>query len=142
MRLEKIVAYTDGASRGNPGAAGIGYLLVNPASGGVLAEEARAIGTATNNEAEYRALVAALEAALAYAPREVAHYSDSELLVRQLTGQYKLKAENLRPLLGRIEEIKKGFERVSHVHVRREHPMIVRVDAAINRALDRAARGF
>ncbi|HVL86460.1 MAG TPA: ribonuclease HI family protein [Candidatus Thermoplasmatota archaeon] len=140
--VAKLLCYTDGASRGNPGAAGIGFLLVNAESGGVLAEEARSIGVATNNEAEYRALVAALEAALAYAPREVAHYSDSELLVRQLNGQYRLRAENLRPLLARVEEARTRFERVSHAHVPRTHPMIARVDAAVNRALDRAARGF
>lgn len=135
--VDKLIVYTDGASRGNPGVSGIGYILVNAASGGVLQERAEAIGTGTNNEAEYKALIAALHACLDYAPKELACYSDSELLTRQINGQYRVRKAHLQPLLDEVRSLQARFLRVSHQHVPREHPMIVRVDAAVNRALDR-----
>jgi ribonuclease HI len=135
----RLRLYTDGASRGNPGPAGIGFVLVRPDDGQVVAEEGACLGRATNNEAEYRALAAGLARALALGAEAVEVCSDSELLVRQLTGRYRVREPRLQAL---AEEVRRllaalpgGFE---IRHVPREQNR--RADALANRALDAGRR--
>jgi ribonuclease HI len=129
-----LTIHTDGASRGNPGAAAFAYVLER--AGAPPIEEAGCLGRMTNNQAEYTALVRALEHAL----RLGAHYrvvlhSDSELMVKQLRGEYRVKDAGLRPLYEDARALRDLFEhRPRFVHVRREHNR--RADELCNLALD------
>jgi len=112
----------DGASLGNPGAAGIGLVICDP-QGNVLAEIGESIGTTTNNVAEYTALVRALEEASRLRPpgrTRLVIRTDSELLQRQMTGAYKIKAPSLRPLAVEVMARRRVFAEVRIVHVPRE----------------------
>ena len=126
---------TDGGARGNPGPAAYGYVLETE-DGTVLAAHGEAIGEATNNVAEYRALVAGLEKALELAVDEVDVVSDSELLVRQMTGQYKVKNEALRKLSLEAARLARQLRRVTYRSVLREHNELA--DRLVNEALDAA----
>ena len=110
-----ITVYVDGAAKGNPGPAGIGVRL--EFQGIVLSEHSEYIGTATNNVAEYKALIYGLEIARRYRVTRVNAISDSELMVRQLNGEYKVKNENLLPLYRSARELAGSFEefRIRHV---------------------------
>ena len=103
----------------------------------VIKEKCEYIGKGTNNEAEYQALVAALERAARYCKDDVEHYSNSELLVRQLKGQYKVKAVNLKPLFGKVSTLSNKFGSVRHHHVRRTDKRLARIDGLVNEALFR-----
>lgn len=116
--MEHVIAYTDGASRGNPGPAGAGWLLAD-GDGGVIEEGALPLGSTTNNVAEYRAVIAALERARDLGARRVTLRSDSELLVRQLSGAYRVRAEHLQPLHQQVRRLVGAFERVTFEHVPR-----------------------
>jgi ribonuclease HI len=109
----------DGAARGNPGPAGIGVQITTE-DGRVVAEIARGIGEATNNVAEYTAAIEGLSLAQELGARSVTLRSDSQLLVNQLTGRYRVKTPHLQPLHRRVRNLIAGFERVSVEHVRRE----------------------
>ncbi len=111
--------YCDGASKGNPGPAGIGMVLATLDGQEVLAWGAP-LGRATNNVAEYRAAIAGLERALALGVRRVRLLSDSELLVRQISGRYKVKHPGLRPLHAEVIELLQQFESYEVAHVARE----------------------
>lgn len=113
-----VIIYSDGASRGNPGPAGIGAVLVDQ-NENVIAEMSEGIGTATNNEAEYIALAKALEAAEKLGARRVQVYTDSQLMARQLTGEYAVRSDRLRPLAIRVQELRRGFEFCAIAHVGR-----------------------
>ena len=128
--------YTDGAARGNPGPAAIGAVLFKgtPTSRGVVAELSRAIGHATNNVAEYRAVIEGLEMAAGFSPDFLVVRCDSLLLVRQLLGQYRVKSPGLRPLHTRARRLLDGFGKVRIEHVRRERNQ--HADRLANRALD------
>jgi ribonuclease HI len=126
---------TDGGARGNPGPAAFGYVLETE-DGTVLAAHGERIGVATNNVAEYRALVAGLEKALELAVDEVDVVSDSQLLVRQMTGQYKVKNEALRKLSLEASSLARRLRRVSYRSVPREHNELA--DRLVNEALDAA----
>ncbi|TMJ14377.1 MAG: ribonuclease HI family protein, partial [Bacillati bacterium ANGP1] len=131
---EVTVAF-DGASRGNPGRAAIGVVVLK---GGVPVREiGERIGTTTNNIAEYRALLRGLEEAAALGARTVRIQSDSELVVRQLSGQYKVRSPTLAPLYRQALARMRQFERVSVVHVPREQNEDA--DALANQALDAAS---
>ena len=125
---------TDGASRGNPGAAAYGYVIKR--DGQLLVEEAGCLGEMTNNQAEYTALVRALEHALELGPDDrVVVHSDSELMVKQLNGEYRVKNEDLRPLYEEALDLSERFTGgVRFVHVRREKNR--RADELCNEALD------
>jgi ribonuclease HI len=110
--------HTDGGARGNPGPAAYAYVLEGP--GEVLVEAAGRLGTATNNIAEYTALVRALEHAHKLGARRLHVHSDSELLVKQMNGLYKVKHEGLRPLYEQAQKLCKQFEAVTIRHVFRE----------------------
>ncbi len=127
-----LVARIDGASRGNPGPAAFGVVIEDD-QGQVLEEISRRLGETTNNVAEYHALLAALEYALAHAQR-LRVFSDSELLVRQLQGHYKVKSPDLQPLFARAQEMIRRLERFQVAHVPREQNR--RADALANAALD------
>ena len=127
------VLYCDGASRGNPGRASYGFALLD-ASGAPIVEVGEAIGTATNNDAEYAGLVAGLEAALDAGVREIEVRLDSQLLVRQVVGEYRVKAPNLKPMHRRAVSLLTRFDRARIVHVPREQN--TRADSLANAALD------
>jgi len=130
---EKIIAHIDGGSRGNPGPAAAAYVLTDP-KGRQLEARAFFLGEATNNFAEYTAIHKALEAAKSLDAKQISVYSDSELLVRQLNGQYKVKSEQIRPLFARTIELLTGFEGWQVRHIFRENNE--QADALANRALD------
>ena len=127
---------TDGGSRGNPGPAAYGYVLETD-DGTVLDARGETIGVATNNVAEYRALLAGLEAALDRGVDELEVVSDSELLVKQMRGEYKVKNETLRELVEDANALADKLKRVSYTAVRREHNELA--DRLVNEALDSAA---
>ena len=114
-----ITVYIDGGARGNPGPAGYGVRVEN-ATGELLDELHGALGVATNNVAEYNGLIAALKWALAHDERDVHVRSDSELLVKQMRGEYKVKHPNLQPLYGEARLLVARLGRVRFEHVRRE----------------------
>jgi len=124
---------TDGGARGNPGPAAYGYVL-EADNGTVLAAHGETIGTATNNVAEYRALIAGLEKALEVGVDEVEVVSDSELLVKQMRGEYKVKNEALRDLSLQAAGLARQLKSVSYTAVRREHNELA--DRLVNEALD------
>lgn len=136
---KKIYIYTDGGSRGNPGPAGIGILILDE-NKRPLKEYKEYIGKTTNNQAEYKALIKALELASSYTKGEVFCTLDSELVVRQLDGQYSIKNNNLKNLFLQLKKIEKGFEKISYTHVKRENPFIKRVDMMVNEVLDEKER--
>ena len=133
----RLTTYSDGGARGNPGPAAIG-IVVCDAKGKVLKEHSDLIGRATNNVAEYCALVGALALASLLGAREVDVFVDSEVVCRQMTGAYKVKADHLKQLLAAAREEAGKFEKVTYRHVPRTHPMIERADRLVNRALDEA----
>lgn len=133
MRVVRL--YTDGASRGNPGPAALGAVITD-AEGRVLQELSEYLGTRTNNFAEYRALQRGLEAARALAADVVHCFLDSQLVVRQLTGQYRVKHAQIRPLFEEVQRLARTFRQVTYTHVMRADNAAA--DALANAALDRA----
>jgi len=128
----KAVLHTDGGARGNPGPAAIGYVLA--VGGRPVVEGSQYIGKATNNRAEYVALIKGLRRALEEGAEEVACYLDSELLVEQLNGRYKVKDAGLKPLFVEVRNLSERFSRVSFTHVPREKNK--RADKLVNKALN------
>ena len=126
---------TDGGARGNPGPAAYGYVL-EADDGTVLDARGETIGVATNNVAEYRALIAGLERAVELGIDEVEVVSDSELLVKQMQGEYRVKNEALRELNDEANSLERKVGRVRYRAVRREHNELA--DKLVNEALDRA----
>lgn len=126
--------YFDGAARGNPGPAAVGWVIVS--SDGIVAEGGEPIGRATNNRAEYEALIAALEAARQYGLDAVDVRGDSELIVRQVRGEWNTNDPDLRECRVRVHELLSGFDRWSIEHVPRE--INDRADKLANEALDDA----
>lgn len=117
--MKKIIIYSDGGARGNPGPAGIGAVLRSE-NGLVLAEISKYLGETTNNQAEYQALIAALEKAKDLNGEEIECYLDSELVVKQLNREYKVKNAELAPLFLKIHNLSLVFKKISYHHVRRE----------------------
>jgi ribonuclease HI len=124
---------TDGGARGNPGPAAYGYVL-EAEDGTVLAAHGEKIGVATNNVAEYSALIAGLEKALELGVDELEVVSDSELMVKQMLGQYRVKNEALQELWSRAGRLARMLGRVDYTAVRREHNKLA--DQLVNEALD------
>jgi len=129
----RATLYTDGGARGNPGPAAFAYVL-EAEDGTVLDSRGERIGVATNNVAEYRALVAGLERALELAIPEVEVVSDSQLLVKQMRGEYRVKNEALRDLSSQASRLARRFGKVEYRHVTREHNELA--DRLVNEALD------
>jgi ribonuclease HI len=126
---------TDGGARGNPGPAAFAYVL-EAEDGTVLASHGETIGVATNNVAEYSALIAGLEKALELGMREVDVVSDSELMVKQMRGEYRVKNEALRELSLQAARLARAIGSVTYTAVRREHNELA--DRLVNEALDSA----
>jgi ribonuclease HI len=125
--------YTDGAARGNPGPAGAGAVIVNP-EGHIVAKVGKFLGDSTNNVAEYMGLILGLKRAKAMGIHELEVLSDSELLVKQLHGDYAVKAEHLRPLHEEAQALLHGFSSIEVRHISREEN--AQADAMSNRAID------
>jgi ribonuclease HI len=128
-----LIVACDGAARGNPGPAGIGVQITTE-DGAVVAEIAKGIGEATNNVAEYTAAIEGLARAQELGARTVTLRSDSQLLVNQLTGRYRVKTPHLQPLHRRVRSLMAGFDRVSVEHVRRE--LNTEADGLANEGVD------
>lgn len=130
-----MLIFSDGGARGNPGPAAAAFMVLSE-NRQVLKAGASYIGSRTNNQAEYEALIAALEFAVAVGAEEVVCHLDSELVTRQLTGEYRVKNSELKKLWQRVQELRAYFSKVSFVNVPRTHPYIQKVDALVNEVLD------
>ncbi|MCM3878768.1 MAG: ribonuclease HI family protein [Vicinamibacterales bacterium] len=128
-----IVAYIDGGARGNPGPAGYG-VRIEDEQGGLVEEFHGFLGSATNNIAEYNGLLAALRYATGHGHRKLHIKSDSELLVKQMRGEYRVKNAGLQPLYQEAKALADGFDRVVYEHVRREQN--THADRLANLAMD------
>ncbi len=132
-----VIVEADGGSRGNPGPAGYGAVVFDPATGAVLAERSEAIGTETNNVAEYRGLIAGLTAADELGAREVAVRMDSKLVVEQMKGTWQVKHPALRDLARTAAQLRSRFDDVTFEWIPRERNK--HADRLANEAMDRAA---
>lgn len=130
--------YVDGASRGNPGPAGAGAVLLDPA-GRIVEEASRFLGRATNNVAEYQALLLGLELARRHGVKHLDIFADSELLVRQLTGRYQVRSARLKPLVQTARQALADFRAWRLTHLPRQQNQAA--DRLANAAIDRAAAG-
>jgi len=133
MSKTRVTISTDGAARGNPGPAAIGA-VIRDEQGRLIATISRHIGTTTNNQAEYRAVIAALEKALTLGARRVMLNSDSELVVRHLNGRYRVKSAALKPLHQRVKQLIGSLEAFTINHIPRRQN--TEADRLANRALD------
>ncbi|MCW2963021.1 MAG: pspA 1 [Actinomycetia bacterium] len=131
----KARLFTDGGARGNPGPAAYGFVLESE-DGTVLAAEGEAIGTATNNVAEYSGLIAGLQKAVELHVPQVEVVSDSELMVKQMRGEYRVKNEALRELYNEATALARRVGNVEYRHVKRAHNELA--DKLVNDALDAA----
>jgi len=138
-KTDAAMLYTDGASRGNPGDAAWAYVIVR--DGSVVAGRSGYIGTATNNVAEYHAVINGLEAAREFTSGRLEVRSDSELVVRQLTGRYRITKEHLADLAEEVRRRMRHFAEVRFESVPREHPCIKVADRLCNETLDAERRG-
>jgi len=130
----KLIIYTDGGARGNPGPAGIGVVIFNDKKK-LIAEISEYIGEATNNQAEYRALMAAIKKAKELGTEEIRFYLDSQLVVEQLNGNYKVKNKDLQPLFVRIYNDSLNFKKVTYSYIPREQNK--EADSLANKAMDK-----
>lgn len=130
--MTQVEIFIDGAARGNPGPAACGVVLLR--DGKVVLERGKYLGTATNNVAEYEGLLLGLELAAQLGASEVRINSDSELLVRQIEGRYRVKAAHLKPLYRKAKKMLEQFSAYSINHVPREMNKIA--DGLANRAMD------
>ncbi len=135
---ERVIVEADGGSRGNPGPAGYGAVLIDAATGQVLVERHGGLGVTTNNVAEYRGLIAGLRAAAEHAAREVEVRLDSKLLVEQMSGRWRIKQPHLRPLAAEAAELVRGFDKVSFTWIPRAQNS--RADKLANEAMDTQAQ--
>lgn len=126
--------FTDGGSRGNPGQSAIGVIIEDPVRGEIIREHCERIGIETNNVAEYQALVEGLKIAKRYHPNRLVCHLDSELIVKQLNGEYKVKMPTLKPFFDEINELSQRFDDITYKHIPRSDNY--RADALVNKALD------
>lgn len=126
---------TDGGARGNPGPAGIGVVVEDADSGKILETHAKFLGRATNNQAEYRAVILGLQRCLELGADEVEVLADSELLVKQATGEYRVKNPELAIRFAHMKNLESHFKKVRYKHVRREQNKAA--DKLANEAMDR-----
>lgn len=137
MKYKKLTIYTDGGARGNPGPAGIGAVIFDE-QGRVAAEISQYIGQATNNQAEYKALVAGLTKAKELGGAELEVFLDSELVVKQLNREYRVKDKQLAPLFVQAYNMSLGFKKIVFKHMPREKNKPA--DKLVNQALDSAGK--
>jgi ribonuclease HI len=132
---KQLRIFSDGGARGNPGPAAIGFVILSD-KGQVLMANSRYIGLRTNNQAEYEALIAALHSAVKLDAEEVICHLDSELVTKQVTGEYSVKNSELRKLWNKTQELSKRFKKVSFMRVPRAHIQIQKADKLVNKTLD------
>ena len=137
--MEKLFLYTDGGSRNNPGPAAIGF-LIKAESGQTLKKGGRFLGQATNNEAEYHALIEGLKEAKKFDSRYLICFLDSSLVVNQLNGVFKIKEARLRGLIFEVKTLEKEFKSIQYCYVPREKNK--EADAIVNQILDEQAGNF
>ena len=133
-KYKKLIIYTDGGARGNPGPAGIGALIMDENKNKIV-EISEYLGVATNNQAEYQAVVAAIRRAKELEAEEVQFYLDSQLVVEQLNGNYKVKNKGLQSLFTRVYNDSLNFKKVVYSHIPREQNK--EADKLANMAMDR-----
>ena len=138
MTHPHLISYTDGGSRGNPGPAALGYVLKTPA-GEIIEARGEYLGHTTNNQAEYKAVLAAVRHTRALGAERLDMRMDSELVVKQLTGEYRVKDQGLAGIYMLIHNELIHFKKVTFTHVPREQNK--EADAEVNKALDRQATG-
>ena len=131
--IGKIHLYTDGGSRGNPGAGAIGIVICTD-SNDILHEYSECIGHCTNNQAEYKALIKGLDLCAKYTRGEIVCFCDSELVVKHMNGQYRLKNDTLRELFHQVNKNAGIFSNITYQHVNRTHQRIQRADRLLNDA--------
>jgi len=142
MDKEKILSlhvYTDGGSRGNPGNGAIAFAIYDD-KGKLLKEKSESIGICTNNVAEYKALIAALEEASNYCQGEIFCFSDSEFMVKQLNGKNKVRKKHIKKLYLKVKDLEKTFESVIYSHLPRENSRISKADRLVNKELNSQLR--
>ncbi|OGR89111.1 MAG: hypothetical protein A2992_01320 [Elusimicrobia bacterium RIFCSPLOWO2_01_FULL_59_12] len=132
-----LTTYSDGGARGNPGPAAVGVVLCDE-QGNVLHEASRTIGERTNNQAEYEAMLLALGLARQHKARRLRCFADSELLIYQMQGVYRIKDSHLKALAEKVKSLAMEFDSVVFQQVPRSHPMITRADWLLNQTLNRA----
>ncbi|NYT04861.1 MAG: ribonuclease HI family protein [Methanomicrobiales archaeon] len=140
MRTEQEILeiYTDGASRGNPGDAAWAYIFCR--DGKIVGSDGGFLGRTTNNQAEYHAVIHALAAAHKAGCSSFTLYSDSELVIRQIRGEYAVRSPALAPLMARVRELQQRFHAGRFTAVPRTHPLIAAADRLCNEILDAHAR--
>lgn len=136
--MYRLKTYSDGGARGNPGPAAAAYLIVSDTDE-VLGKGSRFIGKRTNNQAEYEALIAALEAAAALSAREVRCHLDSELVGKHLSGKYKVKSPELLKLWKKANDLSCFFRTIEFITVPRTNSFIQQADRLVNETLDRVS---
>jgi len=129
--------YSDGGSRGNPGLAAAGFVVLSE-NGQVVKSSSRFLGLRTNNQAEYEALISALEFVASVGVEEVICHLDSEVVTKHLTGEYNVKNAELRRLWNKVRILRANFNKISFVNVPRTNFFIQKADALVNAALDAA----
>ena len=135
VRILNLYVYTDGGSRGNPGPAAIGIVFFDE-NKNKIADYKECIGEHTNNQAEYMALIKALELATSHCRKTIRCFLDSELVVRQLNGRYRIKNDELRRLFYILKDRERAFDKVIYNHVKRSNKFIQYADKLVNDALD------
>jgi ribonuclease HI len=132
MKYDKLQIYTDGGARGNPGPAGIGVVIWS--GNNLVGRHKNYIGEATNNQAEYKAVILALEEAKKLGAEELDFFLDSELVVKQINREYKVKDKDLAPLFVQVWNLSMGFKKVIFKHIPREKNK--EADKLVNEAID------
>ena len=133
--IDKVKLYSDGGCRGNPGPGAIAYRIIDE-NNNELESGSECIGYTTNNRAEYRALIKGLECASSHTRGTVLCYLDSEFVIKQVTGVYRIKKAELRPLFHQVMDNKRLFNEAIFQHLIRTNPFIVEVDALVAQALE------
>jgi len=135
-----MLIYSDGGARGNPGPAAVAFIALNEQAE-TIKIDTNYIGVRTNNQAEYEALILALTFAANQKAKELVCHLDSELVVKQINGEYAVRNQELQQLWRKIQSLKKGFNKITFINVPREHPQIQRADSLLNQTLDALKSG-
>jgi ribonuclease HI len=135
----RLKTYSDGGARGNPGPAAAAYLILTE-EGKVVKKDSLFLGKRTNNQAEYMALIAALETAASLGTREVVSHLDSELVSKHLSGEYKVSNPNLQKLWKEANELRRRFEKIRFVNLPRTNKYIQEADKLVNETLDQVTK--
>jgi ribonuclease HI len=133
--IDRVKLFTDGGCRGNPGPGAIGVLILNQTNE-ELDRYSECIGNTTNNRAEYRAVIQGLNLCAKHTRGRVTCYSDSELLVNQMSGTWRLKNDQLRQLFFEVKQCEQVFAEVVYTHVKRTNPFIRKADRLANEAIE------